>query len=175
MQKSQFHIFRFCPTFYMIHRNSCPKCCILFWVWLELSLVWLDYRRKDDWLGHMCEGYFCMECLKHINPLHKEATWCKFNYRYQSHVRYNILIKFPKFKKNKIALAIKKCHELFQLILGYTMCKVCVVSFRGCLIRDTTSPSWNKPQSQELVTLFKISRRVSVKYKSKYSLTFFLY
>ena len=42
------------------------------------------------------------------------------------------------------------------------MCKVCMVRFRGCLIRDTTSPSLNKPQSQELVT-------------SKYRPTFFYY
>ena len=49
-------------------------------------------------------------------------------------IRYNILITFPKFKKNKIALAIKNFHELFQLILGYTMCKVCMVRFHGCLI-----------------------------------------
>ena len=77
-----------------------------------------------------------------------------FYYRYQSHVRYNILITFPKFKKNKIALAIKNFQEVFQLILGYTMCEVCMVRFHGCLICDTTSPSWNNPQSQELVILF---------------------
>ena len=34
------------------------------------------------------------------------------------------------------------------------MCEVCMVRFHGRLICDTTSPSWNKPQSQELVILF---------------------
>ena len=37
-----------------------------------------------------------------------------YNYGYQSHGRHNILIKFQKFKKNKIALEIKWCPELFQ-------------------------------------------------------------
>ena len=47
--------------------------------------------------------------------------------------------------------------------------------FRRCLIRDTTSPSWNKPQSQELViNIFRKGRRVSVKiYESKLRPTFF--
>ena len=39
-----------------------------------------------------------------------------------------------------------------------------MVRFRVCLISDTTSPSWNKPQSQELVTniFLRKGRRVSV-------------
>ena len=57
-----------------------------------------------------------------------------YNYRYQSHGRHNILITFPKFKKNKIALEIKWCPELFQLILGYTLCKVCMGRFADVLL-----------------------------------------
>ena len=45
-----------------------------------------------------------------------------------------MLITFPKFKKNKIALEIKWCPELFQLILGYTLCKVCMVRFVDVLL-----------------------------------------
>ena len=66
----------------------------------------------------------------------------------------NNVAKGIRLLDNKAFLVIKIFHELFQLILGYTMCKVCMVRFHGCLIRDTASPSWNKPQSQELVILF---------------------